>query len=317
VLCIGTGGGTTSLTQYSIFQAVPGQSYTIVAGSGNTVTVKLGSTQVFGALAQGSSATGTVTLYWWPDAAVQTWTANGSWTAPPGYNGPVLLWGYGGGGSGGSGYNSTAGGGGSTAQLFAVFPIPGTKYTVTVGAGGTGVAGAGSSSSNGANGNPGVATTFGALASFMGGQAGEGWVTTYNTVGPYPGAPDTAHAVASKMGTGSGGNQAYVTVGWGGVIYSEGNYVSIHNGETSWQNYAGGNNGSTNNYVGGGGGGGGPGGTGTNGGNGASTGAGTSSSSAAANTGAGSGGGGGAGTAGNMGSSGNGGSGQLVAAWWP
>ena len=101
-----------------------------------------------------------------------------SWVAPYGVT-SVCVEGQGGGGGGGGGDALTVGGGGggggggewSGRLLVAV--VPGTSYTVTVGAAGTGGAGD-TVGSGGANGSAGGGTSFGALMSLSGGAAGHG-----------------------------------------------------------------------------------------------------------------------------------------------
>lgn len=87
----------------------------------------------------------------------------------------ILFCGHGGGGGGGGGGNNANGagwgGGGAATTCLPVTVGPGTSYTVT--------AGAGQAGGNGANGgaNPGItgnSTTFGSLATFLGGQGGYG-----------------------------------------------------------------------------------------------------------------------------------------------
>lgn len=77
------------------------------------------------------------------EAATDTFTASGTWTAPAGVNSvDVEVWG-GGGAGGGQNMNSDGGGGGgggAYSKTVAVPVIPGNSYAVTVGAGGVGVA---------------------------------------------------------------------------------------------------------------------------------------------------------------------------------
>jgi len=109
---------------------------------------------------------------------MQTFTANGSWTCPPGVQVAYLLM-CGGGGGGASGYSTgTVGGcGGAGGQIFQGWAsvAPGTAYTITLGAAGT--AGAAGPAGNNAGGNGG-STTFGALATAYGGQGGPGLAAT-------------------------------------------------------------------------------------------------------------------------------------------
>ena len=109
---------------------------------------------------------------------------NGTWTCPAGVT-KVRIAGFGGGGGGGSGNgsgvvssnNGGGGGGGGGARLGEVIVdvVPGTVYTVTVGAGG----GPGAIATNGGDGDDGSDTTFAApgptvLARFKGGRGGVG-----------------------------------------------------------------------------------------------------------------------------------------------
>ena len=260
-----------------------------------------------------TGGSGQVTIYWWPDggAACEVFNSNGTFVCPSGVT-KILLWGFGGGGGGSTGLTAGTvssnsggyGGGGSTASLVAVNVTPGASYVVTIGAGG---AGGLSTYKNPnwkiANGSPGLATSFGSLASFMGG--GEG--------GFDGGSSDTTHPNSGKFTQGNSN-----IVGWGGGRASGTFYGP---GNISWQGYGGGAAGANNVYAGGFGGGGGPVGAGGSGGAGAanSSSAGSAGISAAANTGAGGGGGGGqlnTLTSIQYGSGGNGGSGQLIVCWW-
>jgi hypothetical protein len=113
--------------------------------------------------------------------------AAGSWVAPRGVR-LVLLRGMGGGGGGGGGggrlaasaHGGGGGGGGGGAKMFEqwVDVVPGTSYTITIGAGGNGGAG-GAEGNTGGDGVFGGTTSFGTLATFggaMGGTYGEaGW----------------------------------------------------------------------------------------------------------------------------------------------
>ncbi len=207
----------------------------------------------------------------------QAFTSSGTWTAPAGIN-TVWLTGWGGGGGGAAGDTTTSlssGGGGGSALSTLVIPVtPGNNYTVTIGAGGTA-------------GNDGANTTFGSLATFVGG--GKAGSPNRNfSGGNSPGIVSSTLVFT----TGFGGNQAYASV-------------------QSSTGYAGGAGGSDSvAYFGAGGGGGGPGGVGGTGGNGNNAGAGTAGGSAAANSGAGGGGGGSGSSSGGAG--GSGGSGQLT-----
>lgn len=112
-------------------------------------------------------------------------TSSGSWTCPAGITAVFAIGagagggGCGGGSGGGSGAGSGgAGGGGALQQIFYVPVVPGTTYTITIGAGGAG-------GTAGSSGFSGAATTFGSLAQFMGASAGGS-----------PGVSNTAGVVA-------------------------------------------------------------------------------------------------------------------------
>jgi len=126
------------------------------------------------------------------EAATDTFTASGTWTAPAGVTSvDVEVWG-GGGAGGGQNQNSDGGGGGgggAYSKVLGIAVIPGNAYTVTVGAGGAGVVagtgGAGGDSyfintatvmaKGGAGGAPSTGTPPAAAA---GGAAGAGVGTT-------------------------------------------------------------------------------------------------------------------------------------------
>lgn len=77
------------------------------------------------------------------EAATATFTASGNWTAPAGVT-LVTVEAWGGGGAGGGNNTSSdggGGGGGGAYSMVAITVIPGTVYTVTVGAGGIAVSG--------------------------------------------------------------------------------------------------------------------------------------------------------------------------------
>ena len=98
---------------------------------------------------------------------MQTFNANGSWVCPPGVQVAwLLMCGAGGGGSGASNaYPALGSNGGAGGQIFnaPIGVVPGTSYTITLGAGGTGGA-------YNTKGNNGGNTTFGSLATAYGGQ---------------------------------------------------------------------------------------------------------------------------------------------------
>ena len=125
-------------------------------------------------------------------------TSSGSWVCPAGVT-KVFITAAAGGGSGGqypSGAGNGGGGGGGAAALSTqVTVVPGTTYTVTVGAGGASV---GSS----LNGNPGGATSFGALLTLTGGGGG------INT-----GGGGTAGGFGSQDGQGTSGGDSLFGIG--------------------------------------------------------------------------------------------------------
>ena len=117
-----------------------------------------------------------------------------AWTCPSGIT-EVLLIGFGGGGGGGGGTAGSgtttqtggggSGGGGSIQLSVYVSVVPGTSYTVAIGAGGTG--------GSGANGNPGGDGTLGSFATFL----WCFWRTNQGYFGnSYGGAPYTAGTAA-------------------------------------------------------------------------------------------------------------------------
>lgn len=175
-----------------------------------------------------------------------TFTASGSWTCPSGVT-QILLDGCGGGGGGscgaGSAANGNGGGGASSVIGRVVTVVPGTIYTITIGAGGSG----GTSSST--TGTAGGTSSFGTLLSLAGGggasrtavgsSGGEGGTTGrtgsyYSGLGsfggagggcylsaPSPGAIlDGAGITPSQFGGGGGGgvNNAAGGSGAGGLI---------------------------------------------------------------------------------------------------
>lgn len=139
---------------------------------------------------------------------VQLITASGTYTPTPGATkGFAWVQGAGpaGGGSGATSSNSVSAGGGGSGGTFAIVDLATlTTQTVTVGAGGTGV--------SAANGNPGGATSFGALCSCPGGLGGGldggvgGGTAGAGDIGgsgaASPGAPTgTGNIVFSKQGS--------------------------------------------------------------------------------------------------------------------
>lgn len=276
-----------------------------------------------------------------PASYLIEFTSSGTWVAPAGCNSVVIDACGGGGGGGGSGAagivaaSSGCGGGGGAGALRdvrTVLVVPGTTYTITVGAGGN-WGGVGSSGSNGAStsflggstnevwngGGGGGATnsTFESVASYVYGGSPSPvpviWVTRDHTVST------AAIAGTIQLSPGSGGagmNALANSLGIGGT------------GNASNVGGAGGNAGaSAGGYQGGGGGGGGgagpfgpgalggAGGTGDPAGGSSASYSGSVGLSASANSGAGGGGQGGSGSTltntGNLNHAGNGGSGRM------
>ncbi|RMO79781.1 hypothetical protein ALQ33_200142 [Pseudomonas syringae pv. philadelphi] len=162
-------------------------------------------------------------------------TANTTWTCPPGI---TLGWlsgcAGGGGGGGGAGLSSNGSGGGSgggAGQSVISEPftlVPGTVYTITIGAGGSGAATA-ASGVDGRNGTAGGVTRFGSLLALAGGGLGSGGNTSsgaggYASSAGGGGATDGSDAGAPNAGGdgGSGGGGPYGTAGGGGRAGSGG-----------------------------------------------------------------------------------------------
>jgi hypothetical protein len=121
----------------------------------------------------------------YPARGEAIFTASGSWTCPNGVTSVLAqLWGGGGGGGGVLGIAESSGGsgGGYTRKRLAV--VPGTVYTVTVGAGGAGGTGAPTNGSAGGTtsfltlsatgGGPGYASTSGGQSTTSAGGVGSG-----------------------------------------------------------------------------------------------------------------------------------------------
>jgi hypothetical protein len=209
------------------------------------------------------------------------------------------------GGGGGSG--GTAGGGGAGGYLTSTaLAVPGTAYTVTVGAGGSGGSGVNGIGANGSN------SVFGSFATAIGGGYGgnRDTVTPGNSGGSGGGGggSDTASGQVAGSGTSGQGNNGGAGRGDGGNSAGGGGGGAGAAGQASPSNTQGGNggNGSASSISGtsvtraGGGGGGSHSGTRASGGTGGGGfGASTSTDNATAgdtNTGSGGGGGGGGGT---------------------
>jgi len=115
----------------------------------------------------------------------QLFTTSGTWTAPTGVT-RVRVWCIGGGGGGAfnnscSGNGAYGGGGGTAVGVYTV--VPGTGYTVTIGAGG-----AGATAATNVIGSAGGTTSFGGVISATGGVGG-----------------DTRYSANANTGTGSSG----------------------------------------------------------------------------------------------------------------
>lgn len=253
-------------------------------------------------------------------------TSSGTWICPTGVTCiQVMGWGGGGGGAGGSGTKG-AGGGGALLGTALLTVVPGTTYTITVGAGGAagngGTQGSGNpaSSTNGGNGDTTTISTGGVtLLSFAGASGGQRVPAAAPPHGE-GGAPVTAR-LASVCNWATAINTSTTVIG----IPSTGGYGG-NTGATSYDGTAGidapvslgpvcqggaPGSGVASTAGGGGGGGAGPGGNGGAGGAAVSSGTGGNGGSASANSGAGGGCGGGTGSGGiNTGSpGGNGGAG--------
>jgi hypothetical protein len=103
---------------------------------------------------------------------VEEFTSTGTFATPSNVSSVELLMYGGGGGAGGintENANKTGGGGGGGGVFMdTITVVPGTSYTVTVGAGGAG------GTTGGTTGSLGTDTTFGALATAFGGGGGGG-----------------------------------------------------------------------------------------------------------------------------------------------
>lgn len=144
-----------------------------------------------------------------------TFTNSGTWTCPAGIT-EVILTGRGGSG-GGAGFIAAPYGNGGSGCFTAVFccsVVPGTTYTVTIGAGGLG----GLDTVIGSSGGD---TTFGALATFKGGSGGEaisqstvsflshgpiigGGIPLYKQTSAAMGSPYVTESTATSGGAGDG-----------------------------------------------------------------------------------------------------------------
>lgn len=247
--------------------------------------------------------------------------SSGSWTAPAGVTNVLIIaaGGGGGAGSGGSGTNICAGGtggGGSIQITNYVEVIPGTTYTVTIGAGGVG--GAGVNSANGNSGSDGSKTTFGTLFTALGGGKGVNGFQSGFLFANYGAGKNFAGFTGpgGPVGQNAIQGEGFCGFSYGGTIpiHSGANSSAIaYAGQPSPQGFDGGAGGGTigTNNSGGSGGGGGSQGNGGDGSAGSSTSATLNGVSGGTNTGAGGGGSGGASGGFSSGNGGNGGSGYL------
>jgi len=124
-----------------------------------------------------------------------------SWSAPTGVNQIELLLVGGGGGGGGASvgnHNSGAGGGGGVlSQMITV--VPGTSYTVTIGAGGA-AAGADSNAAGGV----GTSSTFGSLVTSFGGSGGSSANGINPAFGQYASGGGQGNTTTAISGGGGG-----------------------------------------------------------------------------------------------------------------
>jgi MSHA biogenesis protein MshQ len=143
-------------------------------------------------------------------AVTDTLTATGTWTAPAGVTSvDVEVWGGGGGGGGGDGTRSDGGGGGgggAYSKTTAITVVPGTTYTVTVGAAGT----AGPSAGNG-------------------GAGGDSWFINATTILAKGGAGGAAPLAGAGGVAGAGGSAA---AGIGIISFSGGDGGTGRNSNT-------------------------------------------------------------------------------------
>ncbi|MBS1622816.1 MAG: choice-of-anchor J domain-containing protein [Bacteroidetes bacterium] len=140
--------------------------------------------------------------------AQTVFSSSGTWTCPPGVTSvTVQCWG-GGGGGGGTNANPAAGNGGAGGSFAqgTVTVVPGTVYTVTVGAGGAG------GTNTGGNGGNGAASSFGGtLVVAEGGAGGNGSLAGAGTA-----TGSTAASTGSILYAGGNGGSATGTSASGG-----------------------------------------------------------------------------------------------------
>jgi hypothetical protein len=178
-----------------------------------------------------------------PSHGSQLFASSGTWVCPFGVN-TVWLSGAGGGGGGGGASNvsnAAAGGGGGGASVIGaqVTVVPGTSYTVTIGAGGAG------GNNTGTNGATGGATSFGALATYSGGAGGTGstgGATAGGAAGGAGGAPGTTASVLTGIGLVGGGG--------GGAIFAPAVTTGLGQAAVTGAGFGGGGSGAIQNNAG-------------------------------------------------------------------
>jgi MSHA biogenesis protein MshQ len=164
-------------------------------------------------------------------AVTDTFTASGTWTAPAGVTSvDVEVWG--GGGAGGGNPTSSDGGGGGGGGAYSrntsIPVVPGTVYTVTIGAGGAGVAGD--------DGGPGGDSWFSTIGTILakGGAGGARPVSGDGGLGGTGGSA-AAGVGAIKFSGGDGGTGRNNNTGQGGPGGSSaGTAADGTNGPTTW-----------------------------------------------------------------------------------
>jgi hypothetical protein len=145
-----------------------------------------------------------------PHINVETFTANGTFTAPTATTYAICFgWAGGGGGQGGSSAETSNGGAGAPAAFQITAVTPGNAYSITIGSGGGGGAASGGAGA-GSSGSTGNDTTFSTLLTWTGGGGGAAGQTLTRYVGgnaepgyysPYGYAP----GAVSGSGIGGGG----------------------------------------------------------------------------------------------------------------